>query len=379
MNVQLILILSNSSIGLYKFRFELIESLINKGFRVVISVPNETYSDELVKIGCELYPLEINRRGINPIKDLVLLHKYYILVKKIKPDYVLLYTIKPNIYGGLVCQVLKTKYISNITGLGSSLQTNSIFLNFIYFLYKLSLRKAKCVFFQNTYNLDIFQKKNIVNCDNAQLIPGSGVNIDYYSLQNYPLSEKIEFAFIGRILKDKGIEEYIQAAKVIKQNYPNTIFHIYGSFESDYYKVEIENNSREGYILYHGFYKDLRDVYKKVHCVINPTSYGEGMSNVLLEAASSGRPVIASLIHGCKETFIEGVSGFGVKPKSKDDLVNVIEKFIKLSWEEKKQMGLKGREYVKLKFNRKIVIDAYLKQIENWNFTIKIEFEIPYI
>lgn len=356
-----ILILTNSTIGLYKFRIELIEILLKKKYKVIISAPKEKYSKEFERRGCKLIPTSIDRRGTNPLKDILLLWSYYRIIRKNQPRAVLLYTAKPNIYGGIACQILKVPYISNITGLGSSIESKGLLSKFMFLLYKLALRRVFCVFFQNEQNLNVFEKNRIAIGKN-QLIPGSGVNLDHYALQPYPESKSPEFAFIARIMKAKGIEEYLYAAKVIREEFPNVVFHIYGNLEEDYGN-EINILIDRGDIVFHGMVDDTRDIYKQVHCVVNP-SYYEGMSNVLLEAASSGRPVIASLISGCKETFQEAITGFGFQPQSKESLVEVIKKFLLLTWNNKKEMGIKGREFVLHNFDRKRVINAYLEQIE---------------
>lgn len=358
-----ILVITNSTIGLYKFRIELIEELLKRRFKVIISVPKDDFFEEFERRGVSLINTSVDRRGTNPLKDILLLWHYYKIIKKNKPKVVLLYTAKPNIYGGIACQILEVPYISNITGLGSAFESKTLLLpKLMFLLYKFALRRAFCVFFQNEQNLNVFERKRIV-IGKRQLIPGSGVNLNYYALQPYPESKDTEFAFIARVMKAKGIEEYLHAAKVIRKEFPNVVFHICGDLEEDYSK-EINMLIDSGDIIFHGMVDDTREIYKRVHCVVNPSSYYEGMSNVLLEAASSGRPVIASLIPGCKETFQEGITGFGIKPQSKDSLVEVIKKFVLLPWDIKKEMGIRGREFVSRNFDRQRVINAYLEQIE---------------
>lgn len=356
-----ILILANNDVGLYKFRKELIEELL-KVYKVYISLPYGEFVPELVKLGCEFVDTQISRRGTNPITDFRLILKYRNIIKHIKPDVVLTYTIKPNVYGGLVCKILGTPYISNITGLGTSIENKGLVRKIALLLYKIGLSSASAIFFQNTENKQYFIENKIVNEDKIILIPGSGVNLDYHKFEEYPEDDgRLRILFIGRIMKDKGIEELFKAASIVKKSYPNVEFHLIGSKEEDY-SDQMDQLIRKEIIYYHGRQNDVRPFIRNSHVIINP-SYHEGMSNVLLEAASTGRPVLASKVPGCKETFDENVSGLGFEKKNIDSLVKAIIKFIELPYEKKKKMGVHGRKKVEKEFDRNIVINAYLKEI----------------
>lgn len=356
-----ILIMINYDVGLYRFRKELLEEL-SKRYEVYISLPFGSFIPKLEKLGCTCIETPIDRRGTNPATDLGLFIKYYKIINKLKPMVVLTYTIKPNIYGGLACRLLRVPQIASITGLGSAIEKRGLFQKLTLWLYKTSLKDSKCVFFQNKENQRFFIENNIIG-GNYKLVPGSGVNLDEYSLQEYPPDDgTIRFLFIARIMKEKGIEEYISAAKTIKKNYANTEFHIIGFIEEKKYKDIIKYAQKEGIVIYHGIRNDIHTFLKNIHATILP-SYHEGMSNVLLESASTGRPVIASRISGCIETFDEGISGFGFNVKDTVSLITAIEKFIKLPYEKKKEMGLAGRRKMEQEFDRRIVIDAYMREI----------------
>jgi glycosyltransferase involved in cell wall biosynthesis len=356
-----VLILANSDVGLYKFRKELIEEIV-KVHEVYISLPSGEFVQPLQDIGCKFIDTSINRRGTNPITDLKLFWKYINIIKKVKPSIVLTYTIKPNVYGGLACRLTKTPYLVNITGLGTALENSGILQKITLFLYQIAIKKAKCVFFQNKENESFLTSR--ITIKNYKLLPGSGVNLNYYSLQDYPLSKNIHFLFIARVMKEKGIDQYLDAAKYIRRKYPNTVFHILG-FCEDAYEEKLKILQEQGIIKYHGMQKDVREFHRFSHCTIHPTYYPEGMSNVLLESAACGRPIITTNRSGCREIVDHGVNGFLVEQQNSQDLIQKIELFLSLSNESKRKMGIAGRIKVENEFDRQIIVNEYLKEINS--------------
>lgn len=358
-----VLVLTNSINGLYSFRKELIEALLKERYEVNISAPNDRRSSYFKEIGCNLIDTPIERRSANPIADFALFAKYLGIIKQSKPDVVLTYTIKPNVYGGLACWFLGIPYIATITGLGSAVENEGLLRKISLFLYKKGLKKATRVFFQNRANLYLFLDHGITSADKATLIPGSGVNLEVHCFEDYPAEEKpLRFLYLGRIMRDKGINELLKAAEIVKSSYPNVEFHLIGDLEEDYWN-EINVLQRNGIIQYHGHQENVHFFLKNSHAIINP-SYHEGMSNVLLEAAATGRPILASKIPGCMETFEEGFSGFGFEAKNVESLVDSIIRFIKIPYEDKKKMGLASREKMEKEFDRKYVNNAYLEEIK---------------
>lgn len=353
-----VLILANSSVGLYSFRNELLLELTNK-YEVYASLPDDVNVEELKAEGIKVIETPINRRGVNPVQDLKLLMNYLKLLKEINPDVVLSYTIKPNVYGGVACQLKKVPYLANVTGLGSALENPGLLQTITKFLYKMGLRGADTVFMQNQANLEFFENNHMCKAPKV-LLPGSGVNTDKFSKQEWP-EEKNEFIFISRIMKEKGIEEYLYCAQKIREEFPQTRFHILGGCEESY-EERLKQLNDEGTIIYHGSVKDVRPYLKDVRCIIHP-SYHEGMSNVCLEAASSGKVVITTDKPGCRETVVDGVSGFTVSVQGKEELVEAVKKYLNLSDEEKKQMGDAGRKHVEDNFDRRIVINQYMTRI----------------
>lgn len=357
-----VLVLVNHDVVIYNFRKELIERLILEGYRVVISSPYGERIDDLIGMGCEYYEATIERHGTNPFKEFKLLTYYKNLMKKVKPDVVLTYTIKPNIYGGLAAKKYNIPYIANITGLGTAVEKDSIIQKINIVLYKIAFSKIHKVFFQNTENMNFFKKNNIV-VDKHELVPGSGVNLNHFRVLEYPSEDTIEFVFISRIMKEKGIDQFIAAAKYITQNYSNTKFHVCGFCEENYENqlIALEN---QGVLKYHGMIRDVREILSKTHCTVHPTYYPEGLSNVLLESSASGRPIITTDRSGCREVVENGVTGYIVNQRDTQDLINKIEKFINLPHDKKKEMGLTGRKKVKKEFNRDIVVEAYLSEMK---------------
>lgn len=359
-----IVILCNSCIGLYKFRKELLEQLV-KTFQVIIATPfdEKEYIEELEKMGCNLVEIPINRRGKNIFEELRLIKFYYKFLKEIKPDKVLTYTIKPNIYGGIVSQRLKLKYISTVTGIGTAFQSNGMLKKLVIFLNKLALRRAEKVFFQNDTNLAIYLKNKIVKKEQCQLVKGSGVNLEKFKCNIKIKEEPIKILFIGRIMKEKGIDEYLEVVKRIKRKYSNKVFfQILGQYEEEKYKVEIDKLTNEGNLEYLGVSNDVRREMSQVHCLVNP-SWHEGMSNVLLEAGAMKRFLIASDIPGCKEIVLDKETGFTFEKKNIDDLEKKIKKFISLSEIEYKKYIENSYNHIKNNFSREKVIEEYLKVI----------------
>jgi galacturonosyltransferase len=355
-----ILILANNDVGLYKFRKELIIKLL-KTNSVFISLPYGEFVDEFVKMGCSFVDTSIQRHGTNPIKDLALKKFYKKMIKDIKPDIVLTYTIKPNVYGGMVCSSLKIPYIANVTGLGNAIENPGLLRKISLYLYKKGLKNASVVFFQNKKNLEYMLENKVIN-DRYKILPGSGVNIVENKFETYPTEEKtISFLMVGRIMQDKGIFELIAAAKQLKEKYSNLKFVVVGPMDDDYQET-INQAVQDGVISYLGKRNDIHDLMKNSHAIIHP-SYHEGMSNVLLEAASCGRPVLATNVPGCIETFDDGVSGISFKPKDVGSLIDAVEKFLNMSLEQKESMGVAGRKKVEKEFDREIVISDYISEI----------------
>lgn len=355
------MILVNHDVVIYNFRKELVERLIAEDYTVIVSSPYGSKIDELVDMGCIYDKVDIERHGTNPLQDKKLYEYYKKTIKKYQPNIVLTYTIKPNIYGAMAAKKYGIPCMANITGLGTAFEQQGIMQEFLVLLYKFAFSRIHKVFFQNEEDMNFFMEKKIA-LKKHKLLPGSGVNITQFSFEEYPTrDDKLRFLFIGRIMKDKGVEELFTAASNIKEKYPNIVFDAIG-FCEDEYKERIETLKKEEVINFHGVKDNVQEYIKKSNAIVHPT-YHEGMSNVLLEASAMGRPVLASNIPGCREIFDESISGFSFKVKDSEDLANAIEKFIKLPNDKKESMGFAARKKVVNEFDRNIVVNEYLNEI----------------
>lgn len=348
-----VLILANSSGGLYDFRNELVLKLL-ENYEVMVSLPDQVRTKELEEEGCKVVHTPINRRGVNPAEDLKLLFHYIRLLKREKPDLVLTYTIKPNIYGGFACRVRKVPYISTITGLGTTFQKQGMLLKLITRMYRTGLKKAECVFFQNEENKGIFERYGIRGKSSC-LVKGSGVNLSRHHFEKYPETEQTVFLYVGRMMREKGTLELLEAAAQLAS--PDVEFRFLGYCDEDL-KDKLDEAERKGYIRQLGFDPDVHSYLQQASALVLPT-YHEGMSNVLMEASATGRPVVATDISGCREIFEEGVTGFGCRPKDAESLVEALRKFLALSLEERAEMGRKAREKMEREFDRELVAKRY--------------------
>ena len=355
-----ILILSNNSGGLYGFRHELISRLMENG-EVYVSTPFDDKIPELMELGCRLIETPIDRRGINPVKDFSLLQNYKRLIKEIKPDLVIAYTIKPNIYGGLACDSLNIPFIANITGLGTAFEKDDILKKLVTSLYKRAFSSSRTVFFENTANKQYFIDRGIIPDSTAYVLNGAGVNTEFYSLSEYPETSDTQFLFIGRIMKEKGIEELFTAMKkLVTEGLPCSLT-IIGEMEEDYVEI-IKEYERQGWLKYGGYQQDVRPYITDCSCFVLP-SYHEGMANTLLECASMGRPLITSDIPGCREAVIDGETGFLCRVKDSDSLYNAMKSFMELSYDKRKAMGIAGRQHMQEVFAKEKVVGETIRRI----------------
>lgn len=367
----LIALITNNDDDVYCFRKELIEGLLAEGYDMLISCPNGPKLELMKDIRYIYDDPVIDRRGTNVVADSKLFLHYSKLFKQYRPAVVLTYTAKPNVYASVAAKLLKIPYINNVTGLGSVLNKTGIMRAFIMSLFKAAYRGATCVMFQNSTNMQLALDSGMVKGD-YKLIPGSGVDTKRYPLQLYPdggngiKGETVVFNYIGRVLHDKGVDDYIGAAKRIKKRYPNTEFNMLGFIEPTeaHYEKKLADLGEQGIIHYRGSQKDVKPWITRAHAIIHPSTYGEGMSNVLLENASSGRPIITTDNPGCRETVKDGETGLIYHGGNVDALVEKIEQFLAMDNESRKLMGQAGRRYVEKHFSRSIVVEAYKDAIQ---------------
>lgn len=348
-----IVIIANNSNGLYLFRRQLISALIEQGHAVIALTPFDTDVDNLQALGATLVETPIDRRGKNPVRDFFLMKLYKRELKRIKPDLVVTYTIKPNVYGGMVCRQLRIPYAANVTGLGTAFENAGVLRKAATVLNKTAMKKAKVIFFENAANQDVFVNEGIVPKEKTYVLHGAGVDLDHFSYQLYPNNQEFRFLFIGRVMKEKGIDELLESMKRLTgENVPCSL-DVLGCYEEDY-KEKLNEAVKKGWLRYHGNQPDVRPFIAACDCFVLP-SYHEGMANTNLECASSGRPIITSNIPGCKEAVTER-SGFLCEPKDAESLYKMMRKMAELGREEREQMGKAGRKHMIDGFDKRKVV-----------------------
>ncbi len=357
-----LLILANSDSAIFKFRTELIEKL-SKDYHIGIGIPFGQYMDLISNSKYEFFNIPINRHGLNPIEDYRLLLRYRRLIKEFRPDAILTYTIKPNLYGSIAAHEKRVPCLCNITGLGSALEKTGFLQKLLVRMYRYAMKNVSTIFFQNTYGKDFFVDKGIGKQHQYYLLPGSGVNLERFKMLPYPENEPLRFFFIARVIKEKGIDEYLYVARRFFEEKKDAEFHVCGACEEDYEDI-LKSEDQKGAIKYHGLVKDMRAMYEMTSCVVLPSFYPEGQSNVLLEGAASGRPLITTDHPGCREAVEDGKTGFLVKKKNGQDLYEKIIRVYFMTPKERKEMGMMGRHKMEREFDRKIVINAYKERLQ---------------
>ena len=355
------LILTNHSYMLWQFRRDLIVALQQRG-DVVLSMPFVGHEKDFQSLGCRCIDTPMERRGVNPFTDAKLISFYEKLLREERPDMVITYSIKPNIYGGYLCGRMGIPCCVNVQGLGTAFQKKGISA-IVTQMYRVALRKAKVVFFENQGNADEFVSRKILPAEKPTVLHGAGVDTDQFSLHPYPPeSQGLHFLYLGRIMREKGVDEFYTAAQNIKAKYGDRVqFDVVGFFEDDLEERTIQLQS-EGVLKFHGFQADPRPYYAAVHCVVLP-SYHEGMSNVLLEAACTGRALITTDIPGCREAVEDGKNGYLCRKMDAESLQNCLERFIALTEEQRREMGLSGRQLVVPDFDKRAVVADTLSHI----------------
>ena len=351
-----ILILANSDIGLYKFRKEIIEAMISRNNEVYISLPYGDLVGPLSESGCTFIDTKVDRRGVNPKNDIKLLNQYKSIIRNVNPDYVITYTIKPNIYGSIAARWANKAYAVNITGLGTAFEHKGLVRSIVVLLYKYALKNAKVVFFENSGDRAEFLSYNCCKKEQTHVLNGAGVNTNTFSYIPYPSNDIFHFLFVGRVMKEKGIGELFDAMKrLVKET--KCLLDVVGPFEEDY-KEEIERYEEEGWLKYHGYQEDVRPFIAQCDCFVLP-SYHEGMANTNLESASSGRPIITTNIPGCKEAVVDGISGYLCEPQNADSLYRAMKDM--LNNDNRESMGKEGRQLMETRFKKERIVEETLQ------------------
>lgn len=364
---MLIIVAINTSWNIYNFRLGLIKELQRKGHKVIALAPHDEYVSLLEKEGVECIDIDLNSQGINPIEDLKLILNYKKILKNIKPDVVLSYTIKPNLYLSIAGKYLNIPVIPNISGLGSLFIKKTFSSYIAHLLYRYALKNSFWVFFQNYSDKEVFEKLKLITSDNNSVLPGSGVDTDFFKYERGKNSGK-RFLFVGRIIGDKGIREFISASDKLSKEYPSIKFYILGELANNnptaINKDEFESWFKNPKIKYLGKKDDVREVYKNSDIMVLP-SYREGLSKSLIEAAAMKLPIITADVPGCKEVVDDGENGFLCKAKDTEDLYSKMKSMLLLNDEERLKMGEYGRNKIINEFDESIVISNYIERINS--------------
>jgi glycosyltransferase involved in cell wall biosynthesis len=346
----------------------LIKELINQKYDVTVVAPYDKHVEDIKTLGCKYINIDIDNKGSNPLKDFNLILKLKQIYMKVNPDLIIHYTIKPNIYGTIASRLTKTKSIAVVTGLGYIFINNTMVSRIAKLLYKFSFQFSEKVFFINEDDKSEFIINNLVDQNKVVVIPGEGINTNFFrSENNKKNNNEFKFLLIARILWDKGVGEYVEAAKILKTKYKDVEFGLLGYLDvanpKAITKVQMKEWENQGNIKFFGSTDDVKSFIEKSDCIVLP-SYREGISMTLMEASSMSKPIIATNVPGCKDLIENGMNGYLCEVRNAQDLADKMEMMLNLSEEERSKMGKKGREKMIKEFDEKIVIDKYLQAIK---------------
>lgn len=362
-------ITANTAWYIYNFRRELILALQAEGFRIITVAPTyiDEYAQKLINMGCEHYNVDMDNMGTNPGRDIRTFFHFYSIYRRARPDIALHFTIKPNIYGTLAARLLNIPAINNISGLGTLFIKETVFTTIAEWLYRLSQYFAKKIFFQNIDDMSMFLSRKLVPESRVELLPGSGVDIERFRpMEKTEQSDKFVFLLIARMLKDKGIVEYVEAAKIIRDKYPLAEFQLLG-FMDDKNRTAITYREmgewvQAGLVNYLGPTDRVEDFIRNADCVVLP-SYREGTPRSLLEAAAMAKPIVTTAVPGCRNVVDDGINGFLCPAKNVLKLADALERVLVLTPEERTLMGQKGREKIERAYNINLVLEKYISSI----------------
>jgi glycosyltransferase involved in cell wall biosynthesis len=367
-------IVLNTSWNIYNFRKGLAQALLDEGHQVIAIAPRDNYSDYLIEMGCEFYPVKMQNKGSNPLKDLGYMFQLYKIYKKAKPDVVLQFTIKPNIYGTLAAFPLRKLIINNVCGLGTVFLRDNLTSKVARYLYKLSFLLPKRVFFQNEDDLQVFLEQKLVKQKLTDLVPGSGIPLDKFTPEQFKPNDEFTFLMIARLLYDKGIQEYIDAIRSLRAEGIQAKFNLLGAIEDDknlgVSQQQLDTWVGEGLVNYLGVTDNVASIIREADCVVLP-SYREGTPRALLEAAGMAKPLIATNIAGCRQTVDDGINGFLCEVRNAESLADKMKLMLKQSHESLENMGKASRTKVEREFDEQIVIQKYLHIIKCYDVLLK--------
>lgn len=360
-----VVIALNAAWNLVNFRAGLIRALVANGYEVIAVAPPDDYAPRLAELGCRYEPLPMDNQGTHPGRDLMLLWRFYRLLRRERPAVLLGYTVKPNVYGSLAAHSLGIPVVNNIAGLGAVFIRRSLLTRVVRWLYGLALRPSRRVFFQNDDDRRLFVDHRLVRLTSTDRVPGSGIDLARFRVPPLPSpnSNRIRFLLIARMLWDKGVGEFVIAARLIRQRYPHVEFCLLGFLDvqnpAAISRRQMDEWVAEGVVDYLGVSDDVRAEIAAADCVVLP-SYREGTPRTLLEAAAMGRPIVTTDAVGCREVVDDGVNGLLCRVRDAEDLADKLEQMMKLSHQQRIEMGRLGRLKMEREFDEQIVIRKYL-------------------
>jgi glycosyltransferase involved in cell wall biosynthesis len=357
---------ANTSWNIVNFRSGLIRRLMAEGYDVAVLAPADTHSETLLTMGCRYVPLAMDNKGANPLRDLGLMRRYHAALKRLRPVAYLGYTIKPNVYGSLAAQALAIPAINNVSGLGTAFIRNTWLTPVVKQLYRTAFRRSGMVFFQNEDDRSLFTEHKLAETARTAVLPGSGIDLTQFNPS--PTAPRPpgarHFLLIARLLWDKGIGEYVEAARQVRARYPGCRFQILGFLDVEnrtaVSRADVEGWVRDGMIDYLGSTDDVRPYIETADCIVLP-SYREGTARTLLEAAAMGKPLIATDVPGCNNVVVHGENGYLAQVRNAADLAQQIETFAMLPSERVTALGKRSRAKVETEFDERIVIDRYVE------------------
>lgn len=362
-----ILMTVNAAWNILNFRRPLVEALQADGHRVTVLAPPDDAVKDLERLGCRVRPLEMSVKGLNPLDDVRLQRRFVGIFRETRPDAVLSYTIKNNVFGARAAKSVGLPFLPNVTGLGTAFLSGKLLQTVTEQLYRRSFAGLPVVFFQNEDDRGLFLERRLVTADQAQLLPGSGVDLARFAPAPMPAPDAPPvFLMIARLLRDKGVMEFVEAARQIKTRHPKARFQLLGAVGSEN-RSAIDRSTLEGWVAegvveYLGTTPDVRPAITAASCVVLP-SYREGAPRTLIEGAAMARPVIATDVPGCRAVVDDGVSGFFCTVQSADSLSDAVERFLALSPDAQRAMGAAGRAKMEREYDQALVIDAYRKAL----------------
>ena len=359
-HMKKVLMIPNHSYMFWQFRRELVQGLVARGCDVTLAVPFGERVDDLRNLGIHLIDTPMDRRGIAPVKELSLIRQYQTIIDRVQPDLVITYSIKPNIYAGSICSSRNIPFYMNVQGIGTAFQIPGM-AQIVTNMYRRAAKQARVVFFENQENAKLFRDKRIVRPEQQLVLSGAGINLEHYAPAPYPHNDRVHFLYLGRLMKEKGIDELFSAVRRLYAEGETFFLDLVGFFEESY-KEQVEELEKLGICRFHGFQMETRPYYAQADCVVLP-SYHEGMSNVLLESAAIGRPVITSDIPGCREAVDHGSTGFTCPARDAYALYETMKKFLTLSRETREAMGIAGTAKMRSQFDKRQVVEATLAAI----------------